>query len=445
MPGWGSWASLWGAEAYQQGYEPLAKQDTLYLGVDGGGGIADLATDLSQYLDDQATGATWHFEASPATRFDLTTEWCAEFDVDANNADTGRFFTFDCVTAASDYYLEITAGGILNAIVNSTTVATLTIPGIAAGDQHIVVSWSAQPNPDTTGAANALRSELCAWNVDTGEFNKSVATHVARPAQTGAMNFWARNTAGGSPFIGTPHACRFGERFHTASETYVDFVAAVPAPATLTTVYGEGLPANTSTGIHGRDNFHGPAAVWAADKVNRLARRTLTPLVNKRFRDSPTWTDATLSGGDPKVRAAPIDTNYRMVLGWIQWNDVPETCSHLWVRVHVFSRATSGAAVPVGIRLYSMNGLPGDLGYQDAHVTEIVTRDDEVGVTFGEWDVEALVPLKRNDDGETFLAIALQVDPESASANDLASQISVRSFHAAPAFKSIQGGLPVAP
>jgi hypothetical protein len=447
VPGWGAWAALWGAESYQQGYEPLAKQDTLYLGVDGGGGITDLAVDLSQYDDDQATGATWHFEAAPATRFNLTTEWCGEFDVDCNDTDTGRFFTYDCATAASDYYLNLAAGGVVTAVLNSTTVATLTLPGIAVGDQQYVVQWSVQPNPLTTGAANALRSELCAWNVDTGAFDKAVATHVVRPAETGAMNIWAARTTGTTPFTGVPHAVRFGERFHSASEAYVDFVASVSEPSTVidTTCEHESLPADTTTGIHGRDNFHGPAALWAADKVNRLERRLLSPLYNKRFRDTPTWTDALLSATDAKVRAAPNETQYRMVLGWLQVAPAPETCSHLWVRCHVFSRAGAGAAVPVGVRFYSMSALPGELGFQEAHVTEVVTRDDEVGVTFGQWDVESLVPIKRNADGKTYLAIALCVDPASASANDANSQIIVYGCHAVPCFKPVQGGFPVAP
>ena len=99
--------------SYMQGYDPLAKQGTLYLAQDNGAGIADLAVDRSQYLDNMATGATWTFEASPANRFDLADRWCFEFDFTCDNTDTGRLFQFDCVTAASDLSLRISAGGIM--------------------------------------------------------------------------------------------------------------------------------------------------------------------------------------------------------------------------------------------------------------------------------------------------------------------------------------------
>jgi hypothetical protein len=447
MPGWGAWASLWGIESYQQGYEPLAKQDTLYLGIDDGGGIADLATDLSQYLDNQTTAATWHYEPAPATRFNVLTEWTIEADFTANNASTGRIWTQG---TSGRFRISIAAGVIsvtLQAAAGFVTVATLAMPGVAAGNERFVVSWAVQANPLTTGAADACRTELRIWNVTDGSYDATTALHRARDTETGAAVWWAGSTAGTNPFSGTPHACRFGERFISASETYSDFVATVSAPTTEvdTTAKHEGLPATTLTAIHGRDNFHGPAALWAADKSKRLQRRTLTPLYNKRFKSHPTWTDALLTASNPKIRAAPGDSDYRMHISWLQVAPVPETCSHLWVRCHVFSRASAGDAVPVGVRFFSMNGLPGDPGFESFSATEVITRDDEVGVTFGEWDVESLVPISRDPEGNTYLAIALCVDPASASANDANAQIVVRSCHAVPCFKSTQGGFPMAP
>lgn len=461
MPGYGSYAALYGAESYQQGYEPLAKPDTLYLGRDDGAGIPDLATDLSQYADNQSRGATWHWEASPATRFNLTTRWCIEVEFTCDNADTGRFFTQG---GTGRWRISIAAGGIVTITIQAgaalLTIGTLTLPGISGSDQRFTLQWSAEPNELTTGASNALRSELCAWNETTPNFDKAVFAHAARDSETGAAVFWAGSTAGANPFTGTPHACRFGSRFHSATETAIDFVDTRSEPATDvdTSSEHEGLPCSTSTGIHGRDSFHGPAAVWAVDKTRRLVRRLLTPLYNRRFRNTPTWTDALLtSGTNPKIRGAPGATDYRMHLGWLQVAPVPDTCSHLWVRVHVYANATSGAAVPCGIRFYTMNKPPGGVAAEVAdeapaetfvpyYVDELVTRDD--GAAVGEWAIEALVPISRGTagirKGKTYLCIALAVDPESGSANDANAQLIVKACHAVPNFVATQGGLPVA-
>lgn len=452
MPGWGSWA-LWGAASYQQGYDPLAKQDTLYLAIDGGGGISDLAIDRCQYLDNQTAGATWTSEAAPASRFNLTNRWCYEFDFDADNADTGRFFQYDCVTVTSDLSLQIIAGGIVRVIINNTVPATtLTLPGVSGSNQRFVLQWSAEPNPDTTGAADALRHFLCAWNLDTGAFDKVTFNTVVRPGQTGAMTIWAASSGGSSPFTGVPHAVRMGRKLHAPTETAIDFVETRTEPATDVdfSAEDEGMPVDTTTGVHGVGEFQGPAVVLAVDKTNRLIRRCLSPLYNKYFRRRVAWDDTDLDATDnPKIRAAPGDPGYRLFLGWLQVAAVPDTCTHLWVRVHVQS-SSSSTAVPVGVRFYSFNRPPGGLALAaeglppepltSYYASEIITRDD-AGV--GEWCVEQLVPIARGTVGirknKTYLAIALQVDPEGSVANDADATVTVKGCHAVPCFVSEAG------
>lgn len=441
MPGWGSW-TLWGLASYNQGSEPRAKQDTLFLGV--GTTMTDLASDLGQYAVNQTIQRAWTYEAAPATRFNLTDRWCFEFDFDCDNADTGRLFQYDCATATSDLSLALTAGGVLSIIINNAVAGTtLTLPGISGSDQRFVVAWSAEPNVDTTGASDALTHYLCAWNLNTGAFNRVRQNTVVRPAQTGAMVIWAASTGGSSAFSGTPHAVRIGRRLHSPDETAADFVDTYVAPTSVldTTFEHEGLPVTTSTGIHSRDNLHGPAAAWAVDKTRRMQKRTMSALWNERMRARPTWSDALLTSSDPMIRPAPGDSRYVMHVGWLRSYPVPDTASHIWVRVHLRSFVTLGSAVPLGVRVYSMAGVNslGDPGGDYHPAEEVVTRDDS---GLGEWCIDAVIPISRSARGYTYLALALAIDPEAASSNDAAERITVRAVHVVPCVKAVQGGLP---
>lgn len=439
---WASWGG-WGLPSYAQGYDGLAKQDTLYLGIDSGAGISDLATDRSQYLDNQTTAATWHYEASPATRFNLTDRWCWEFDFTCDNTDTGRLFQYDCATAASDLSLRIAAGGVMSIIINNAVAGTtLTLPGISGSDQRFVFSWSAEPNVDTTGAADALTHYLCAWNLNTGAFDKARLTTVVRPGQTGAMVVWAGTTAGTNPFTGTPHGARLSGRLHPPTETYHDFVSALSAPTTQTQTDDQGLPVSSSIGFAASSAFHGPAAAWATDATRRMFRRLMSPLWNECMRISTEFSEAEIeSAADPWIRGAPDSNSWRMHLAWLRSYPVPPGATHLWAEVQLRTYVTSSTAVPLGVRVYSMDRNPsggaGTLTHYFAE--ELVTRDD--AATEGSYVIKARVPIAQDDDGFTWIALAFFIDPLSTSTNDSRERIRVQAVHVVPIVCDEAGGL----
>jgi hypothetical protein len=427
-----------------------AKQDTLYWSA--GSTIAELATDRSQYLDNMATGATWAFEASPASRFNMTTRWCFESSFRASTTDTGRLWSYDCVTVTSDLSLRISAGGVLEVILNNTVQPSLTIPGIGVTRRRIVVSYSAEPNVDTTGAADAMRNELCAWNIDTGEFNKTVWTSVVRPAQVGDMVIWADSTAGTNPFTGTPAAVRIGSRFHSATETEIDFVAARAAPVSAVVTDHQGLPVLSSANIGGSSHFHGPAAAWVTDATRRLYRRTMSPMWNEMMRIQTDWTQAAWdSATDAWIRGAPGASGYRMHLTYFRAYPVPVQASHMWIRLHVRSYAASGAVIPVSFRMYSFNRPPGIGGIEgadgdvepfvDYFVGEKVATID-AGST-GYHVIRALLPISRGrsgmHDGWTYVVIAVDIDPNNESANDSNSRTRIQAVHVVPVFRETSG------
>lgn len=441
MPGWSTW-SLWGLVSYQQGYDALAKQDTLFLAQDAGGGIADLAVDRSQYLDNQATGATWTFEAAPASRFNLSNQWCYEFDFTCDNTDTGRLFQYDCATAASDLSLRISAGGIMAIIINNAVAGTtLTLPGISGSDQRFVFQWSAEANTDTTGASDALTHYLCAWNLNTGAFDKTRLTTVVRPTQTGAMVVWAGTTAGSNPFTGTPHGVRMSGRLHSTTETAHDFVSSLSTPGTMTQTEDQGLPVSSSIGFAGSSHFHGPAAAWATDATRRMFQRLMSPLWNECMRISTELSQGELDAiDDPWIRGAPGDTAWRMHLSHLRGYPVPPGATHLWARVQLRSYVTSSTAVPLGVRLYSLNRNPASVGALTSYYAEEVVDRDDAAVE-GSYVLKLRLPIARDDDGFTWLALAFNVDPNDASSNDNRERVRVQAVHVVPICCDEQGGL----
>lgn len=425
MPWSDPWDTLWGGPA---AVPELA--DTLYYGVDAGAGISDLATDQSQYLDNQTAAATWHYEAAPATRFNLSNEWTFEFEFEADNADTGRFFQYDCVTAASDLSMRIRATGLIDVIINNTAVSTtITLPGVSASYQRFLLAWAALPNPDTTGASDALLHFLSAWNLDTGEFDSVTFTTVVRPTQTGAMVVWAQATGGTSPFTGTPHAVRISGAFHTPTETWEEMSGQLPDPDLLGEErHGVSVPPSSTT-VGDDGHFAGPAALLGAAAAKGNDLRLAGPLVNICYGSRPLL-EGDLGGQNLAwLYEDPDDTDMQLYLEYTHWCPVPPACNHAHVRVFV----QAVGATDLDVACYSMS-QPGAFYRPDTSplqlekyrvTTTLVAPSHGAGGTAGEWvDLGRLRLARDNDDctyiilgfrgssgGTTWRVKALTVDP----------------------------------
>lgn len=441
--------------SYMQGYEPLSKQSTRYVAI--GSSIATCNVDLGQYGQNLTigTGSQVLFQslANGSIRFDFSHPRVIGFRVTMTNTDTGTLFRHGAATSTRVRFL---VAGTLQLLNEAAVVGSYAPPGLSATPKQFVFAWVSEANPDSTGAADAVRSWLHAWCIDDGTYDHIEFTHAVAAARGQTAFFGAADNTPTSPFTGTITGILFEGRCMPPEEIEADWVLPRLAPATEVDeeCEHEGISVEDSL-IHGDGNFHGPPMLAAADKSKRLTRRLLSPLWNERFRSHPTRTDALLTTSDPKIRAAPGNSDYRMHIGWLRCYPVPDTCSHLWVRMHVFARALSGTAVPCGLRLYSMNRPPGPLGVGEPepfayyYAEDIVTRDDDATVTPGEWSLNKLVPIARATSGirkgKTYLAIALCVDPNSESTNDANAQLVVRAAHAVPCFVQSQGGFPVAP
>lgn len=201
---------------------PERAPDCVYSG-NGGPTLSNLATDDSGLATNMTTGSSSIYEAS-STRADLIETRTVDFLSTFNDTDTGYMWIY------STGSMRLASGGVVDLYVNGSSVLSHTIANLtAATDEDIVISWAMEPNPLTTGASDAYRSELHVWNITLGTYESSSATHAQQTSPGAGVAFvWgARNTSDGSPFTGSMYEVRLCSSFHSSTETaacYVDNV-----------------------------------------------------------------------------------------------------------------------------------------------------------------------------------------------------------------------------
>lgn len=437
--------------SYQQGYDAQAKQSTRYLAR--GASITACNVDASQRLTNLTAGTGCVLEASPASaRFDFSHPRSIGLVITANNTDTGSLFRHG---AASPTRFEMSAASTLRITVNNSVIGTLALTGLDAVRDTLVVAWTSRANPDTTGASDAVESTIHAWNVTNSTYERATYTHAVSTTKTQTAFFGAADNASTLIYSGAITTIWFENREQSAAEIANDWVSARTAPTSTLEAGHQGHPPQADT-IDSANYHHGPSALWAADATRRVVRRCLSPLWNEVFNAQPTWTDSDLIAADPMARGAPDSDDWRIRMGWRTTVPIPDTCNYVWARVHLRSWTTSGSAVPLGVRLYSFSRPPGaplepgDDGAADPIVSyyaeATVTRDDDSST--GEYTTLGLIPIARGRAGQyantSTFAIALNVDPASASANDANARIIVKAVHVVPCYRNDDGGLPFA-
>lgn len=418
--------------SYEQGFNSRAKQSTRYFAT--GASITACNTDVSQYLTNMTAGVGCVFEATSA-RFNYSHPRTILVRAETNNTDTEILFTHG--SAGTLERLRFSAANTITVTVAGAVVLTYTVTGLGASRENLIVAWTSIANPDTTGASDAVLSWLHVWNTADGTYDKTRFTHAIKASVSATALFGAGTTAGVQAFSGTIIGLLYENRCMSATEIAADWVTSLSVPSTALETSTQGLPPSSST-IERHNYHHGPAAVWACDATRRMQRRTLSALVNERCRVRPSWQTTTLDG--PFVRQVQDDTVYRMLLGTLKVCPVPDTANVLWVRMHARCWTTSGAAVPTGLRVYSMNQLPtlggGAQSYEQFFVGTSVTRDDDASV--GSWSVLGLLSIARGTTGirrgKTYLVAAVAIDPTSTSANDANARVAINAIHVVPGF-----------
>lgn len=410
-------------DASTQGNQANAKDDTLFYAS---GGFPNLETDLSQHADNMTDNGTWTSDASPSTRFDVSTTWAIEVLCSMTSASTGYFFNYGGI-AGNQYALSLNGAGSLQARLAGAVIGTLALPGVSAfSAEAFVLAWSCEPNIQTTGAGDALRSELRAWNTADGTYAQTTFTHAIRAVATSAVVCWAQTVAGAANFNGTATAIRISAgRFRTATETHEDFVATTAAPTITGQSRIEHPVIDPASAIATAPDFAGPIIAMASSSVWSMHFRTLSPIVNEQFLERNTYEGSDLIPALPTQFArVAADALYTMMGCYLFYRRVPAFADRLKCRVELQQWRTAGAlADRVHARVYSLNRPPhpfvdvddGDKSWIVHSCGSSINTTHGSGSAAGEWVDLGLTKIARNSRGCSWLVLAIRIQDLSGT------------------------------
>lgn len=445
-----------------RGSQTNAKSDTRGLWL-----AADLNTDLGQYGLDLTTspvGSTFSLTGgfrNADTRAQLTGEGGRELYVRVDlraNVDTDQVLlalgAWDDPGTAT-YGIAVSSGGAIECVIDGATSKAHTLAVLTTTLQEVSICWSTRPNPDTTGASNALISELCIYGHTDAAFEEvDQWTHaigtIYDPSVTLSIGGYG-NAFGWVADSRQIRAARIGRAWHTNVEFAEDWIAArTPHGSTLTQLR-EPPPFDLAATLGDESAWAGQANVGhIAARADAGRLRMLTNLVNEVYSDARTLT--TTPSPTQWLMTPPGGSSvYRLDATKLRRVVVPRGIDFAWVRVHVQSWVSIGDVVPVGLRCYAMNRphigigvkLEGDpvppLAFD---FVESVLSVDHTFSGVGEWVNLGLVRLPRFN-GTTpswldtcTLCLGHAFDPASTSTNDANAGLRIKAWHVRPALES---------
>jgi hypothetical protein len=432
-----------------QGDIPNSKGDTRFSSVDGGAGLADLALDLSQLADDIVVGVSSVYEGAAQARWDVGAPAAWELDIDATDTDAGYLFTYEA--GGSGVRLQLAAAGVIDAYVDGVSIAQVTVASIDAGGDRVIISWSMESNPYTTGAGDAVRSELRALNLDDGTHYQVTSTH-AGPSSVAATAVWLASTsAGANAFTGTANALRFSaERFHPTAEAREDFDALTPAPTLVLEERVESPVPSRVSAAGDDDQFTGPVYMAAAAGIvpTDVLQAGRDWAVRYRFA-----VDHSEVPSAPRSLAVPGDGAFTFLGQYAVLRVMPRPVNRLVVRVQVQSWRTD--AMPpdnVVLRAYLMNRPPTGLvdvqGPQPqwvrfwAELTVLVEDGD--GPTGGAWYEFEPIGIARDDGNDAVWCVLAYDITDDGGGGTNRQMFRVWDWTGEAGVEIVVGGLPLA-
>lgn len=371
-----------------------------------------VTTDLSQWDTDlTATGAGAYEDASARTALDGTGTGRA-FEVSVE-LDTGSDGVIICHGAdgVGDPAYRIGLAGSVVVFVRGASVVALTPPNLSGTLKTYVLGWSTEPNPDTTGGSDALRSEYYVYDVDGDEMAYDAETHAVTTTSASLAFSIGGEWDGGSlnsAFTDTINAVRISGRFHTRVEGREHLVTQTAAPS------NDGIEACEEPvipeGVCENGALVGPAYQAAARSmavgVNR--HRLVGPLL-KMFSPSPVTWQPTLSAvsGMDATRVRTLSDGYQTQLGWLWRVMVPRHAEWLLCKAQWNTWDTGLAAVACNLRVY-ISDLPPTQANEWKY--EAITRSTEDG-SGGTGVVQEFDPVQvlRDADGYSWVWLASSI------------------------------------
>lgn len=397
------------------------RPDTRFLGT------SPLSTDLSQRLTNLSSSGNGFYETNSArTAISGTGSGRAiELAAEISTATTGVLV--DHGTGAS-YRIAVSAGG--NVVFSNTngTLATLAAPSVSGSLRDYVVAWSTEPNPQTTGAGDAQRSEFLVCDVATGGLAQTVATHASVTASpTGTLTLRGVYTGGLMTLNYTSTAAvdavRISSRFHTRVETREHFVSQTSSPVVIGIQACQQTPFPASAMLSGE--VAGPAyqAAAASMQATRNRHRLCSSVIAWQMRSpAPSYEDDLRDTGNAKhVWTIPDGwggwnngTGWQARLSWLACVRVPAHIEHVRVKVQWATwKVTPVTTKIVELRVHSSNASPKAASQTS---TKLISRTADDGVNaLGVQQVFGPLPVNRGDDGYTWIWMSARIDSGSGT------------------------------
>jgi hypothetical protein len=401
-----------------------ARPDTRYLAT------SPITTDLGQRLTNLTAAAPGGYELN-SSRTAITGAGSGrsiELTCDINNTGGGVLVDHSGGGSTS-YRISVTVGGVVNFVISPTLTVTLTAPGVGGSPKSYVIAWSTEPNPQTTGAPNALRSEYLVYDVAVGGSPTwDTVTHAENPAPgTATFAVGGIGAAMGSPYSHDIDAVRISMRFHTRTETREHFVAQTAAPDIIGIAACQNIPPPAAMLTAG--NVAGPIFQFAAASTHtgRDRHRLCSPIETWQQASPPALSDDMRTTLNPK-HVLEMGDGWQQPLIWLTCRMVPRHV--LWLRIEV--QWATWETVPgdtdlVEIRAHCWNGNP----WNATERTDVLIERTSDDGTNGLGVREVFDPLRvvRGNDGYTWLGMSARTNSGAGGGN--ATYI-VRSFTAVP-------------
>lgn len=417
-----------------------SKADTVFLGKRLDGGADDMAVDISQERIDLDYLGTY-LEETASARTAITTPRELSMLFSAVSGDSGILLNHGNVAGTSYTYRMRVNAGALECMENGSLRVSVALPSLVlGGDQDYVAHWSTFP------LGSQVRSEVMVICLDTGVAAHGFATHAA-PTTDATWNLTVSGYgAGVSGYdIDKIDAVRIGQRFHSTTEGYNDWVAESTKPTIAARLRGPTLPLTPATRIADEGAFAGPGYLWPGAASRDDDRRLIGPVINLRAPAQFTISTGAYSSAPQRFRDLGA-SGYKLTREHTWYRPLPPTCNRVYARAFVRLFSLSDP-VDLGFRFYSFANFPwaGEpKGVQASYFGSTVFLNTTHSVHGGQWVDLGSVAVKPDDWGYVPLALAHSFDLDDSNVADM--RFAVRAVQVAPYYLPAEdGGLDTAP
>ena len=408
---------------------PQDAPDCIFHSESATGDFGELATDNSWYDDDLTENAAGNiaYEDPAAGRFNLRERFTFDVRLQADDTDNGGLWLIqETAEGATHLLLRISSGGNIIYDFDGTEIIDQAIeswPGGGDPTATYTISVAMEPNPLTTGASDAYRTEVVVINESLPIVTEKVVATHAQPIDRTSSQFVIGaastselfgNIVGNTRYTGTILEVRVSSSFHTVTETVETFVDTTITPPTHAGIEFTEQPMPTvSSGAGSNGVFAGPIGMMGALSVRHTRSLLLSPLVNELISDEA----STLLPIDSSDPTDEIDTGNFAYMGYLWRRPVPPGVNRLKCRMQIQSDNDGGSNEAIVVRVYSMNApgtqsRPSTSPPQDSRYfveATVPARNDGIGPIGGSWlDFSNLLRIATDYDGFTYLAISLQ-------------------------------------